>query len=108
MTAVFNTEIKVVYTTVHTAAQAEELALQAVVLRYVACVNIHPHVMSIYAWNNTIEKSEEVSLLFKVSKKKLNDFLKWLDLYHPYDVPAVLIYDAGTTKDYASFLETLP
>ncbi|USO02100.1 MAG: divalent-cation tolerance protein CutA [Alphaproteobacteria bacterium] len=104
MTKVSKCSLKVVYTTVDKLLKAEALAMKAVSLKHVSCVNIHPNVTSIYSWKGAIEKGEEVSLMFKVTDSHLNQFLKWLDLHHPYDDPSVLVYDVEAVNLSSSSL----
>jgi periplasmic divalent cation tolerance protein len=65
-----------------------------------ACANLIPSVSSIYRWENKLECSTEVFVLFKTTAKSYKIFEEKLKLLHPYDVPevvAVTVSDGSAT-----------
>lgn len=94
-----------VYTTVDSLDVAKLIAKNAVGEALVACVNIFPAVSSIYRWKNTVETATEVPILFKLPADKLQSFRKWLNDAHPYETPAIIIYNADTTPEYFTYMQ---
>ena len=54
---------------------AERLATQLVESRVAACANLVPGVTSIYRWEGTVERAEEVLLVLKTSAERLPELL---------------------------------
>jgi periplasmic divalent cation tolerance protein len=69
---------------------ATQLANHIVGAKLAACVNIIPHLTSIYSWNNKIEKTSEILLIIKTTLQ----FYKALEVYladaHPYECPEII------------------
>jgi periplasmic divalent cation tolerance protein len=98
-------QISIVYTTVATQQQAEDLAQEAIREKYAACANIIPGALSIYEWDGKIEKSQEFLIIFKSITEKLDDLCSWLSKKHPYLVPAILKANLDTTDKFYSYLK---
>jgi periplasmic divalent cation tolerance protein len=96
--------ISVVYTTISSREEAEELANKAVSADIAACVNIIPNVTSIYKWEGSIEKSDEFVMLFKTQVSNKEKLQNWIIKNHPYDVPAILSSNPDTSPDFCSFI----
>lgn len=69
---------------------ARRLLRLALEHRLVACGNLVPKIESHYWWQDKIEKSSEVLILFKTSAKALGDLERLVIEHHPYDTPEVL------------------
>ncbi|KAA6186364.1 divalent-cation tolerance protein CutA [Thiohalocapsa marina] len=69
---------------------AESIAESLVARRLAACVNILPGVMSVYRWQDVIEKEEEVQLLIKTTDERMAELVEQILFEHPYDVPEVI------------------
>ena len=71
---------------------ARHIARTLVGERLAACVNIVPHVVSVYRWQGKVEENDEWLLVIKtalpVDMKQLEDRILTL---HPYDVPELLL-----------------
>ncbi|MBS0396104.1 MAG: divalent-cation tolerance protein CutA [Proteobacteria bacterium] len=72
------------------AAAAPGLARTLVGERLAACVSALPGVRSTYAWQGTIEESDEVLLLMKTTATRLGALERRVRELHPYEVPEVL------------------
>lgn len=72
-------------------AVAEALARQLVAERLVACVNLVPGVVSIFAWEGRVDRAEEVLLVAKTSRARLDGLREALRARHPYAVPELLV-----------------
>ena len=52
-----------------------------------------------------VEEEAEIPVLFKLSFVKLDTAKARLAELHPYDEPAILHWQAGTTQGYAAWLD---
>lgn len=98
-------EISIIYTTVSSHEEAEQLARITVELKLAACVNIIPNMTSIYQWENKIEKSSECALILKTTLETKDGLLQCIRDNHPYAVPAILVTQTDTTADFYSYLQ---
>lgn len=96
--------ISLIYTTVSSKDEAEQLAHQAVNDGLAACVNILSKGVSVYKWENKVEKSEEYYLLFKTTESKAKQLQIWLAKNHPYDCPAILKFDAECSEKFFEWM----
>jgi periplasmic divalent cation tolerance protein len=70
---------------------AERLADHVVGERLAACVALHPGVRSIYRWQGVVERAEEVQLLIKTTRDRVDALQTRLLAVHPYQVPELLV-----------------
>jgi len=78
-----------IYTTCPDDATGEKLARLLVETCLAACVNLTPHLKSIYAWEGRVEEASEVGLSIKTRcslKEKVCDLVM---AHHPYKTPAL-------------------
>lgn len=88
-------DLKIVYSTFPSLATAEAAARHLVEQRLAACGNILPGLVSIYEWQGTLERAEEVVLLLKTRAGQVEALMDALRTLHPYEVPAILVLDVG-------------
>jgi periplasmic divalent cation tolerance protein len=81
----------VVLTTVGSGFDARTLAEQLVEERLAACVNIFPHVYSVYRWQGRVEQDEEQFLLIKTAADRLDALQEKLLRVHPYETPEFVV-----------------
>ena len=86
-------DLKIVYSTFPSVATAEAAARHLVDQRLAACGNILPGLVSIYEWQGTLERAEEVVLLLKTRAGQVEALMDALRTLHPYEVPAILVLD---------------
>jgi periplasmic divalent cation tolerance protein len=55
-----------------------------------ACVNVLPHVQSIYRWEGKVESAEEVLAVVKTTEEAYERLETRLKALHPYDVPEII------------------
>jgi Uncharacterized protein involved in tolerance to divalent cations len=61
---------------------------------------------SAYWWNNSIERSNEILVILKLSRENLNEVLsKFED--HPYKIPEISITEIKTTRDYGDWVNNI-
>ena len=83
-----------VYATFPELAVAEVIAGDLVSAGLAACANLTPGMRSIYRWQGTIERSEEVAALFKTRRSLAPRLIGWLRVAHPYVNPAAVVLPA--------------
>ncbi|GAA5004062.1 divalent-cation tolerance protein CutA [Pseudoluteimonas lycopersici] len=71
-------------------ATAERLAEALVGERLAACANIVPGLRSIYRWQGTVERADEVLLLVKTQARLLQRLQERLLELHPYELPGLV------------------
>lgn len=62
--------------------------------KLIACANLSPNMVSIYAWEGKIEESNECYALLKTTNEKVDACCKFLSNHHPYKVPCIMIVDS--------------
>ncbi len=88
--------IRIVFSTIDDARKAEELATTLVSEKLAACVNIIPRVESVYHWQGTVEKAEEILLIVKTGEGRLHELMNRLRELHPYDLPEIIALPVDT------------
>jgi len=96
--------ITLLYTTVSSLEDAQELARRLLEGKLAACVNISSPLSSLYLWEGKIEEGAEYSLLIKTTSAKGHVLKEWLVANHPYDVPALLMWEAETTDAFEAYV----
>ncbi len=79
-----------IFTTVPSRKVGTRISEEMVRQKRVACVHMAPQGTSIYRWKGKIERSREVNLMMKTSKKALPSALQILKTLHPYELPEIL------------------
>ena len=79
---------------------ARTLAASALQARLAACANIISAVESHYWWRGKMERSTEVLIIFKTTRRRLAALEKLILRKHSYDTPefVVLAVQAGTER----------
>ena len=80
----------VVLSTCDSEEQAALLARHLVEQRLAACVNILPHVRSIYRWNEKVEDSGEWMLVIKSRRDLFVALRAEIEKMHSYEVPEMI------------------
>jgi periplasmic divalent cation tolerance protein len=87
-------EVLVCFCTCPDRASAESLAQRLVDERLAACVNLLPGATSIYRWEGQIERAEEVLLLVKTVRVRLDALKALVAAHHPYACPELVALEA--------------
>ena len=69
---------------------AERIAAALVDERLAACVNILPGIHSTYRWQGEIVRDDELLLLIKTTRDRLDALRQRLPEIHPYELPELL------------------
>ena len=80
-----------VYTTYPSIVEAEDAGRALVEQHLAACVNILPSMISLYNWQQTIERSEEVVMLIKTRASLAEEVCAQVKGRHSYQTPAILV-----------------
>ena len=84
-------EFSVVLVTAPNLRTARTLARAALEARLVACANLVPSLESHYWWQGKLERSAEVLVIFKTSRRRLAALEKLILANHPYDTPEFVV-----------------
>jgi periplasmic divalent cation tolerance protein len=81
------TDKRIVLSTAGSEEEARKIARHLVDQQLAACVNIVPHIESIYRWQGKIESSREWLLLIKTNAANLAAVQDAIGELHSYDLP---------------------
>ena len=87
--------VLIVYCTCPDTATADALAQALVSERLAACVNVTPGMRSTYRWQGRIERSDEVLLLIKTTRDRLDALIARVQALHPHELPEVIAVEAA-------------
>lgn len=104
------TDKQIVLTTCASEEEARKIAHHLVETQLAACVNIFPHVESVYRWQGKIESNREWLLLIKTSAERFPAARDAIRAMHSFELPecvAVSITDGS--PEYLKWLtDSLP
>jgi len=93
------TDKRIVLSTAGSEEEAHKIARFLVERQLAACVNIVPHVESVYRWQSKVESSREWLLLIKTTAQKFDDVRDAIRELHSYDLPeciAIAVEDGSS------------
>jgi periplasmic divalent cation tolerance protein len=79
-----------VYCICESIEQAKMIAKEVISKRFAACANILPKMTSIYWWEDSIEQSEEVVLIFKTREDLFESINSLVLSLHSYTTPCLI------------------
>jgi periplasmic divalent cation tolerance protein len=77
------------------AASADAIATALVEERLAACVTALPGVRSTYRWQGRVEHAQEVLLMIKTTRDRLDAATARVTAMHPYELPEVVAVEAA-------------
>ena len=99
------TNARIVLTTAGSQEEARKIAHALVERRLAACVNIVPHVESIYRWQGKIETAEEWLLLIKTQAELFDRVCDAVKELHSYDLPeCVMLEVTAGSQEYLDWI----
>lgn len=81
------TDKKLVLTTAGSQEEALKIARTLVERRLAACVNIVPHMQSIYRWKEKVEEADEWLLVIKTTSEVFTQVRDAIKEMHSYELP---------------------
>jgi periplasmic divalent cation tolerance protein len=81
------TDKRIVLSTAGSEDEARKIARHLVEQRLAACVNIIPHIESIYRWQGKVESGREWLLLIKTTAEQFPSVRAAIQQLHSYDLP---------------------
>ena len=87
-------DLRVVMTTFPGREPAEAAARLLADAGLAVCAQVGADLVSFYRWQGTLERAEEVAVVFKVLPARYELFVGELKLQHPFDVPQVVAWSA--------------
>src|SRR3954471_18222913 len=83
--------------------KSQEMAKALVQEGLAACVNLLP-IRSVYRWKGELSEDEEVTLLIKVAKEKVDALKARLLQLHPYELPEILAIDVDRQGSHEAYV----
>jgi periplasmic divalent cation tolerance protein len=93
------TDKRIVLTTVGSENEARKIARHLVEHKLAACVNIVPHVESVYRWQDKVESASEWLLMIKTTAEGFASVRDAIRALHSYELPecvAVAVEDGSS------------
>lgn len=82
-----------VFVTAPSVTVARKVAMNVLTDRLAACANLVPKIESHYWWQEKLESSTEVLIIFKTAKSRLAELEKCVVRNHPYDTPEIIVFN---------------
>jgi periplasmic divalent cation tolerance protein len=99
------TNVRIVLTTASSQAEARKIGHALIERRLAACVNIVPHLESIYRWQGKVETANEWLLLIKTQADLFEGVCAVLKELHSYDLPeCVMLEVSAGSQDYLDWI----
>ena len=84
---------------------AQRIADALVDERLAACVNVLPGLRSVYRWHGAIERADEVMLIIKTVRERLEQVTARVVALHPNELPEVIAVEiAGGLATYLDWV----
>jgi periplasmic divalent cation tolerance protein len=80
-----------VYTTYPSVVEAEKAGRALIERALAACVNILPGMISLYRWEGTVERGEEVVMIIKTRASLAEAVRAAVKEMHSYATPAIMV-----------------
>lgn len=80
----------IILCTINDFNQAKEISKKIIQEKLAACVNVIPHISSIYFWNDEIVEDDEYLMLIKTRKNLFEKLKLKITQLHTYDVPEII------------------
>jgi periplasmic divalent cation tolerance protein len=91
--------IVLLYVTCKDVEEAKNIAGSLLRQKLAACVNIMPHMESLYFWKGELQSSKEVVLIVKTTQEKCDMCADRIRALHSYELPCVLPISADGQKN---------
>jgi periplasmic divalent cation tolerance protein len=99
------TNVRIVLTTTGTQEEARKIAHALVERRLAACVNLVPHLESVYRWQDKVESAQEWLLLIKTQADLFERVRDAVIELHSYDLPECVMLEVGAgSREYLDWI----
>ena len=98
-------ELRFVYITTESEAEALDLGRRIVDARLAACVNVLPAIKSVYRWKNKIEEGAEAALIVKTRADCLPALTAKVREWHSYETPCIVALPLAPDEGNPDYLE---
>ena len=96
--------VTLVLTTVASETAAQDIARHLLERGVIACASMTP-LRSVYRWEGAVRDEGEVQLVLKTTKTGVAALIEAVERIHPYDLPEILVLEAGASAAYASWVD---
>lgn len=98
------TDTALLYVACADRAEAERIAETVLTERLAACVNVLAACHSLYRWNGTVERGEEVPVLFKTTPMLARRLRDRIAALHSYDLPVIETWPVAAGERVAAWI----
>ena len=99
-------EVRLVYVTCESHAEAMGIGRKMVERRLAACANILGEATSIYRWEGKLEQGSEVVLILKTQQAQADGLVEAIKTEHSYEVPCVVVLPVlGGNPEYLEWVQ---
>ena len=97
--------VKLVYVTVPSRTEAEQIAETIVTEKLAACANILEGVTSIFEWEGTLCRENEAVLILKTTEERVKALTERIKQLHSYDCPCIVALPIeGGNSDFLNWV----
>jgi len=95
----------IILSTIGTETDAQTIANKLITSGKAACVNIIPHMQSVYVWQGKQCHELECLLLIKTTKENEKAVFQLIGKIHPYETPEIISLPIQNgSKDYLNWI----
>ena len=91
MTTADDGAVRVVLMTAPDVETGERMSATLVAERLAACANVLPGVISVYWWEEEVQRDDEALVILKTTDERVEALTARAVELHPYEVPEVLV-----------------
>lgn len=93
------------YVTHPSKPEADTLSVALLNARLIACANFFP-IESIYHWEWSVARTQEVVTLYKTSLVKVDQVRKYIESHHKYQIPCIMkVAEVSANESYEQWVE---
>lgn len=96
-------EILITYITVNSGQAAQQLIMQLLEKRLIACATTFAST-SFYWWKESLQQEPEYLIIAKTLPEKSDQLKQMIEQLHTYEVPCVLMFNAKANESYYQWL----
>jgi len=101
-------DVIIIFWTTNSIDEAEEICSGLIQHRLAACCSIIPKVLSVYFWENSVQKEEEIKVMIKTKKKNFSSIQKYIEKHASYEVPEILAVSISQgSLSYLKWMESV-